>query len=231
MQRMTMKVRWMLIIASLLNFLLGVSLILFFVFICTDGMLNSFSYFGVLSAFAEVLGVISLLCLIFGLILLKSGTSLLRLSRSSPRTYRKNQITLITLLILYGGLIFISSFCVFESFNDISSVGQAFNSSNIGFIAIGLLSISFIAMILVLTDMIIFKHDLSHGLITLTPINKQLLLTAPQAKLPHFVDSPELYEELNIKLKRLDSLKTQNVIDDTEYKAMKQAIIESYFEQ
>ena len=230
------KIRWLLVASSILSFALSAALIFCFIFICLEGMINSFAYFGVLANFNDILGVISLLCLLFGLVLFKFGTGELKISRADPRKYQRNRITLICALIIYFGLICVSAFCIFETFNDISAVGQAFVSSNIGYIAIGVLIASFSAFVAVIVDLFVFKHDLSRGLISLTETNPQLLLAAPRNKI-NFKANQEInstnendYSRLSEQVQRLNEMKEKGIIDNEEYNAMKKSIIENYFD-
>lgn len=225
------KRRILLIFSSMLTLAIGGILIALFVLVSFEGIINNFTYFGVLSNFTEIIGVIGLSCLIFGLFCLKLGTSQFKMSKLNASSYKKNKYKLICSIIVYSALVVVSAFCIFETYTDISAVGQAFLNANIGYFAIAMLSASVVALILVIIDLFVFRHDLKNGLISLTPENAMpLLLNAPQYKLIYKDDEKFIdYSKLEGKLKQLDDLKQKGIITQEEYADMKHKIIETFF--
>ena len=118
--------------------------------------------------------------------------------------------------------------CIFETYSDISSVGTAFLSSNIGYFSIAFASASFIAFMLVIIDMFAFSHDVKNGIIS-PEKDEILLLEAPKYKLIYGGDKEKLidYSELDAKIKRLNELKAKGVLTEEEYKEMKHRLIET----
>jgi|GEM_PF-6714996 len=222
--------RWILFFASVLSFILGAALVVFFVFICMEGIINNFAYFGILANFNDVLGVIALLCLIFGLVCILFSISQFKLARANPRRYLHRRVGLIISLIVYFGLMAVSAFCIFETYNDLSSVGAAFNVSNIGYISIALLVVSFLAFILVLADMIVFNHDVKIGAISLTELSPQLLLAAPNGIRKAYDQTNQNMTRLNEQIAKLNKMKEEGLIDDAEFKAYKKNLIDNFFD-
>ena len=216
------KTRGLLVVSGLISIMLGISLTMFFIFICFEGMINGFAYFGVLASFNEILGLIALISLLFSLILYFFSVMQFKLSLNNPNIYNKRKIILICSLIVYLSLMAISAFCVFEAYSDLSSVGVALNSSNMGLISIGVLVFSFIAFISTIIDLFAFKHDLNIGLIKLNPSSPKLLLNAPE--------SNENITKLNDKIEKLGSLKEQGILTEDEFKEIRKDVIDHYFE-
>lgn len=224
------KKRILLIFSSILTLAIGGGLIVAFVFLSFEGMINNFAYFGVLANFTEIMGVIGLACLFFGLFCLKLGSVQLKLAKQKPFVYKKSKYKLICSLVVYVALMIVSAFCLFETYNDISAVGQAFLNANIGYFGLAMLIASAIAFVLVIIDLFVFNHDIKNGLIDINEQPLPLLLNAPQYKLIYKDDEKFIdYSKLEAKIKKLDELKQKRIITDQEYNQMKHDIIENYF--
>lgn len=213
--------------SSLLTLLLGATLVVAFALICFEGMVNDFAYFGILANFNEVLGIIGLACLLFGLMCIKLGSSQIKLSRLKVEAYKKSKFKLICSLIVYIALMAVGAFCLFETYNDISAVGQSFLQAGIGYVGLGVLVASAIAFVLVIIDLYVFGHDLKNGLIAPEP---PLLLNAPQCRLLYkngekLVD----YSKLDSKIKKLEELKVKGIITPEEYSSLKREIFDTFF--
>ncbi|MBQ7578970.1 MAG: SHOCT domain-containing protein [Clostridia bacterium] len=223
------KRRSLITISSLLSLVLAVGLLFSFVYISFDGMISGFSSFGVLTNFREIMGVLALACLLLGLIVLKISISEFKLSKTSANYYKRHKPILICALIVYATILVCSVVCVFETFSDISSVGTAFLSSNIGYFSIGFGSASLIAFLLVIIDLFAFSHDVKNGVIS-PEKDDILLLNAPKYKLIFSGKEKEIdYTELHQKINRLNELKQKGVLSEEEYKELKTELITHYF--
>lgn len=227
----TNKTRTPLVISSILTLALGAGLIVAFVLISFEGMINDFAYFGVLANFTELMGIIGLCCLFFGLFCLKLAEVQFKLSKKPPIVYKKGKYKLICSLVVYVTLMVVGAFCLFETYNDYSAVGQAFLNANIGLAGLAVLVLSVMAFILLIVDMATFAHDIKNGLIDIREGQEpQLLLNAPQYKLIYNNDEKIIdYSKLETKIKKLDELKKKGVITEDEYAEMKRKIIDSFF--
>lgn len=220
------KIRGFLVFSSLLTIVLGATLVAAFVLICFDGMINDFAYFGVLANFNEVLGVIGLACLMFGLVCLKLGASQFRLARLKVEAYKKSKFKLVCSLIVYVALMIVGAFCLFETYNDISAVGQSFLQAGIGYVGLGILVASAIAFVLVIIDLYAFNHDLKNGVIE---PEAPLLLNAPQCRLLYH-NSEKLvdYSKLDAKIQKLQELKSKGILTQEEYDDLKRQLFDTF---
>lgn len=224
------KKRILLIFSSFLTLAIGGGLIVAFVLLCFEGMINNFAYFGVLANFTEIIGVIGLVCLFFGLFCLKLGSIQFKLSKQKSLVYKKSKYKLICSLVVYVAIMIVGAFCLFETYNDISAVGQAFLNANIGYFGLGMLIASAVAFILVIIDLFVFNHDIKNGIIDIEEQQLPLLLNAPQYKLIYKNNEKMFdYSKLEAKIKKLDELKQKGIITDQEYAQMKHEIIDNYF--
>ena len=223
------KTRSLIFVCSLVSLIIGAGLIFSFGYISFDGMISGFASFGVLTNFREIMGVLALACLLLGLFVIKLSLSEFKLSRGSATNYKKHKPLLICALIIYATILVCAVVCIFETFSDISSVGTAFLSSNIGYFSIFFASASFIAFLLILIDMFAFSHDVKNGVIS-PEKDEILLLEAPKYKLIYNNKEKLIdYAELDAKIKRLDELKAKGVLSEDEFREMKKEVISHYF--
>ena len=221
------KPRSLILVSSVVSLGIGLGLIFSFGYISFDGMISGFASFGVLTNFREIMGILALACLLLGLFVLKLALSEFKLAKSSANSYKKHKPLLICALVIYATILVCAVFCIFETFSDISSVGTAFLSSNIGYFSIAFASASFIAFLLVIVDMFAFAHDVKNGVI-MPEKDEILLLEAPKYKLIYNNKEKLInYGELDAKIKRLDELKEKGVLTEEEYKELKHKIIET----
>ena len=221
------KSRSLIMASSIISMGIGLGLLFSFAYISFDGMITGFASFGVLTNFREIMGILALACLILGLFVLKLSASEFKLSKVSAFSYKKHKPILLIALVVYATILVCAIFCIFETFSDISSVGTAFLSSNIGYFSIAFACASFLAFILVIIDMFAFSHDVKNGIIS-PEKDEILLLEAPKYKLIYsgkekFID----YGQLDAKIKRLDNLKEKGVLTEEEYREMKRKVIET----
>ena len=110
------KTRALLIVSGILSFALAAGLIFAFVFLSFEGIVNNFSNLGVLCNFPEVVGVIGLVCLLFGLMCIKLGVSQFRQSRTESYVYKRGRFKLVCAIFVYLSLCVVGAFLIFETY-------------------------------------------------------------------------------------------------------------------
>lgn len=224
------KTRALLIVSGILSFALAAGLIFAFVFLSFEGIVNNFSNLGVLCNFPEVVGVIGLACLLFGLMCIKLGVSQFRQSRTESYVYKRGRFKLVCAIFVYLSLCVVGAFLIFETYADISAVGQAFLSCNFGYFGIGILAVSFFALMSVSIDLFAFNHDVKNGLITPEEDKKMLMLPAPKYKLVYKGSEKTIdFASLQTRLARLGQLRDKDIISADDYRELRQELIDQLF--